>query len=149
MYCLQAWFTFAKAFCFLWVISEGMCHHTLDFWLLSQAGNWEQLSYFSAYPGSSAQQKSQGIRWPQHKAALCPAYLEPTRCDGMTGPAARKALHTTAQLHGRSAPRKTLHRHRGSSFPHSLPKRAEILDLTSHSVLPTDTVLLFALFAAA
>lgn len=106
MYCLQACFSFTKSLCLLWVISEGMFHRTFDFWRLTCAGNWEQLSCFSAYLGSSAQQKSQGIWWPQHKAASCSAYLEPTQCDCMPGPAAGKALHTTAQLHSRSAPGK-------------------------------------------
>lgn len=148
MYCLQAWFTFTKSLSFSF-ISEDRFHHTPDFWLLTWAENWEQLSCFSAYPGSSAQQKSQGIWWPQHKAAFCSAYLQPTREDGMAGPAAGKALHTMAQLHARSAPRKILPWHRDSSSPHSPPKWAEILDLSSHSVLPTDTVSWLSLFAAA
>lgn len=47
-----------------------MFHHTLDFWLLTWAGNWEQLSSFSAYPGSLAQQKYKGTWWPQHKSCF-------------------------------------------------------------------------------
>lgn len=131
-----------------------MFHHTLDFWLLTWAGNWEQLSSFSAYPGSLAQQKYEGTWWPQHKS--CFLYCLPA--------APPEAMARQVLLQGKPCtPRhsstpgllpgpgmwKTLPWHRGGSFPHSLPKRAEILDLSSHSALPTDTVLRLSLFAAA
>lgn len=61
-----------KAFCSLWVISEGKFHHNLDFWLLTGAGN-RAVSLLQCIPGPWAQQKSQGIQWPRHKAAFCPA----------------------------------------------------------------------------
>lgn len=140
MYCLQACFTFTKSL--LLPMSNFWRHVSPYSWFLASNLTWKlrASSLFQCIPRllSTAEISRHLMASAQSCFLFC-----------LSGPhsmwwhAWSCCRESLAQLHGRSAPRKTLHRHRGSSFPYSLPKRAEILDLSSHSVLHTDSFITF------